>query len=82
LIAAFVIVRTVAAPTYTDAYYHFNAAAQLAGGQGLTDAYLWNYIGAPLSLPAPSHLYWMPFTSITAAAGMWLLNAPGSQGAA
>ncbi|MBE0690743.1 MAG: hypothetical protein IH587_11545, partial [Anaerolineae bacterium] len=82
LIAAFVIVRAIPAPNYTDAYYHYNAATRLASGQGLTDAYLWNYIGAPACLPAPSHLYWMPLTSITAAVGMWLLNAPGDPGAA
>jgi 4-amino-4-deoxy-L-arabinose transferase-like glycosyltransferase len=82
LIIALVLVRIVPAPTFTDAYYYFNAAARLAGGQGLTDAYLWQYIGAPDSLPAPSHLYWMPLTSLTAAAGMALLNAPGSHAAA
>jgi len=82
LIAAFLIVRAIPAPNYTDAYYHYNAATRLASGQGLTDAYLWNYIGAPSGLPAPSHLYWMPLTSITAALGMGLLNAPGDPGAA
>lgn len=82
LVAAFVIVRLVNAPTYTDAYYHFNAAAQVASGNGLTDEYLWNYIGVTDRLPAPSHLYWMPLTSLTAAAGMTLLNAPDSHQAA
>jgi 4-amino-4-deoxy-L-arabinose transferase-like glycosyltransferase len=82
LVCAFVLVRLTPAPTFTDAYYHFNAAVRLASGQGLTDAYLWNYIGARDSLPQPSHLYWMPLTSLTAAAGMTLLNAPGDHGAA
>jgi hypothetical protein len=82
LVIALMLVRLVPAPTFTDAYYHFNAAARLAGGQGLTDAYLWQYIGAPASLPAPSHLYWMPLTSLTAAVGMTLLNAPGNHAAA
>lgn len=82
LIIAFILVRLVPAPTFTDAYYHFNAAHRLASGQGLTDVYLWQYIGAPDTLPAPSHLYWMPFTSLTAAAGMAILNAPGDHGAA
>lgn len=82
LLIAFVLVRLTPAPTFTDAYYHFNAATRLASGQGLTDAYLWNYIGAQDSLPQPSHLYWMPFTSLTAAAGMLILNAPGSHAAA
>ncbi len=86
IIIAFAITRLVNAPSYTDAYYHFNAAARLAAGQGLTDAYLWTYIGAPETLPAsgltPSHLYWMPMTSLMAAAGMKLLNAVGSYSAA
>jgi 4-amino-4-deoxy-L-arabinose transferase-like glycosyltransferase len=82
LLAAVLLVRFTAAPTFTDAYYHFNAASRLASGQGLTDAYLWNYIGAQGQLPQPSHLYWMPLTSLSAAAGMALLNAPHNHGAA
>ncbi|RMF82280.1 MAG: hypothetical protein D6737_02380 [Chloroflexi bacterium] len=75
LIGAFIIVRaTVSQPGYTDAFYHFNAAKQIVSGNGLTDAYLWNYIGVPDELPAPSHLYWMPLTSLSAAAGMWLFG--------
>jgi hypothetical protein len=83
LVAAFVITRGLAAaPGFTDAFYHFNAARQIASGQGFTDHYLWTYIGAPDSLPAPSHLYWMPLTSLAAALGMGLLNAPGDFAAA
>lgn len=72
----------VEAPNYTDAYYHFNAANRLASGQGLTDAYVWTYIGAVDHLPMPSHLYWMPLTSVLAGVGMALLNAPGNYHAA
>ncbi|MFP4322687.1 MAG: hypothetical protein ACLFTK_09550 [Anaerolineales bacterium] len=54
-------------PGYTDAYYYYNAAASLARGAGLTDEYLWMYINAPEALPAESHRYWMPLTSIWAA---------------
>jgi hypothetical protein len=83
IIGAFLITRgLVEKPGFTDVFYHFNAANRLASGQGLTDAYLWTYIGAPDELPAPSHLYWMPLTSLTAAFGMWVLNAPGSYAAA
>ncbi len=57
-------------PGFTDAFYHYNAASRLAAGDGFVDDYLWTFIGAPDSLPAPSHLYWMPGTSIIAAAGM------------
>lgn len=72
----------VAQPSYTDAFYYFNAADRLVRGDGLTDAYLWTYLGQPESLPAPSHLYWMPLTSLLAALGMWLANAPGDYAAA
>lgn len=86
LVVSFAITRLVNAPSYTDAFYHFNAAARLASGQGLTDIYLWTYIGAPERLPesgvTPSHLYWMPMTSLLAALGMKLFNAPGSYAAA
>lgn len=57
-------------PAYTDAYYHYNAAVKLASGEGWVDSYLWVYIGAPDQLPAPSHLYWMPFTSFVAGVSM------------
>ncbi|HLY25684.1 MAG TPA: hypothetical protein VKQ72_05050, partial [Aggregatilineales bacterium] len=62
-------------PGYTDAYYYFNAAERLVRGKGLTDAALWTYLGSPLALPAPSHLYWMPLSSLIAAAGMALFGA-------
>jgi 4-amino-4-deoxy-L-arabinose transferase-like glycosyltransferase len=83
LIGAGIIVRLVGAPNYPDAYYHFNAAARLASGAGLTDTYLWTYIGAPESgVLYPSHLYWMPLTSLIGALGMALSGAPGSHAAA
>ncbi|MEP7287659.1 MAG: hypothetical protein ABI947_18040 [Chloroflexota bacterium] len=62
-------------PGYTDAYYYFNAGQRLAQGKGLTDAALWTYIGAPTSLPAPSHLYWMPMASLVAAVGLFIGDA-------
>ncbi len=83
LIGALLITRgLVQAPGFTDAFYHFNAAQKLAAGQGFTDEYLWIYFGAPDSLPSPSHVYWMPLTSIIAALGMSLFSASGDYGAA
>ncbi len=83
IVGAFLAVYgLVAQPSYPDAFYHFNAANRLVSGQGLTDTYLWTYLYLPESLPAPSHLYWMPLTSLTAAVGMWGLNAPGNYAAA
>jgi hypothetical protein len=87
LVLAFALTRgLVGAPGYTDAFYHFNAAVRLAEGQGFTDAYLWTYFGAPPELPEsgvfPSHLYWMPMTSVLAALGIRVLNVPGDYAAA
>lgn len=78
LVGAFLITRWTVAPNYTDAYYHLNAANRLASGQGLTDAYVWTYVGALDHLPMPSHLYWMPLTSFLAGVSMMLFNAPGN----
>jgi hypothetical protein len=81
LIGAFLIVRLIGAPTFTDAYYHFNGGVRLASGVGFTEPYLWNYIGAPDALPPsgvfPSHTYWMPLTSILASIFMALFGTPG-----
>ena len=69
----------ISRPGYMDAYYYFGGALQLARGKGFTEPYLWNYLQpAPIgALPEaggaegerefPSHLYWMPLTSIVAA---------------
>jgi hypothetical protein len=54
-------------PTYMDAYYYFDGALRLARGLGFTEPYLWNYLDPVLRLPHPSHLYWMPLTSLAAA---------------
>ena len=61
-------------PTYFDSFYYFNAAESLAGGHGLTDQVLWNYLDDPAGLPRPSHLYWMPLASLIGAAGIRLLG--------
>ena len=70
--------RFIPQPGYTDAYYYFGDARQLAGGQGFTEPYLWNYLGTPRAPDPgaplwPSHLYWMPLVSIVAAP--WLAAA-------
>jgi 4-amino-4-deoxy-L-arabinose transferase-like glycosyltransferase len=57
-------------PRYTDDSYYFGGALRLAEGQGFTEPYFWNYVGSPAFLPQPSHLYWMPLTSIVAAVSM------------
>ncbi len=62
-------------PGYMDADYYFNGAVRLARGFGFTEPYVWNYFSPVRALPAPSHLYWMPLTSLAAAPAVWLAEA-------
>lgn len=80
LISAWSVPFFNGSPAYTDAFYHYNGAKRLAEGDGFVEDYLWTYQGAPASLPAPSHLYWMPGTSIIASLGMRVFGS--SYGAA
>ncbi len=61
-------------PGYLDSDYYFAGGVQLAQGKGFTEPYLWNYLDDPQGLPHPSHGYWMPLSSILAAAGLWLTH--------
>ena len=72
LVVNLLAARAITHPGYMDAYYYFGDAKQLAHGQGFSELYLWNYLGAGLpgmdtTPPWPSHLYWMPLTSMVAA---------------
>lgn len=58
-----------AQPGYMDAYYHYHVAQNLLDGRGLVADVLWNYLGLPRTVPAPSHGYWQPLTAVVAAAG-------------
>jgi len=62
----------VRSPGYMDADYYAANATEIVRGHGLRESFLWNYLDNPTGLPHPSHLYWMPLTSIVAAAGMAL----------
>lgn len=64
----------IRAPGYVDDAYYYGGALRLAQGYGFTEPYLWNYLGSPQSLPQPSHLYWMPLTSIVAASSMLIFG--------
>jgi len=59
-------------PGYLDSDYYFAGGVQLAQGKGFSEPYLWNYLDDPQGLPHPSHGYWLPLSSIIAAAGLWL----------
>jgi hypothetical protein len=69
------IVRWLAAlpqqqPNYMDAAYYYVNALNLWQGRGFVEDFIWTYLGNPATVPHPSHLYWMPFTSILAWLGM------------
>ena len=64
-------------PGYTDAYYYFVAARRLAGGQGLTVDFIWNFVDTPglAALPAPALRFWMPLATAIQGAGIALFGA-------
>lgn len=62
-------------PAYFDAYYYTTNAQRLAGGYGFTEEIVWQYLDRPQGLPTPSHTYWMPLTSMIAAAGYALSDS-------
>jgi len=67
LLARVVVAAFQVQPGYMDAYYTTVGAQRLAEGYGFTEPYVWNYLDNPATLPHPSHLYWMPLTSLVAA---------------
>ena len=77
LFALALLIRLLAAwpqeqPNYMDAAYYYVNGVNLAQGRGFVQDFLWNYLNDPGPPPQPSHLYWMPLTSMLAAAGMLL----------
>jgi hypothetical protein len=69
----------LAQPAYMDAYYYANNGRRLAQGHGFSELVIWHYLDAPAGLPAPSHTYWRPLSSLLAALGY--LVSPTFRGA-
>ncbi|HEY9076954.1 MAG TPA: hypothetical protein VIO61_10490 [Anaerolineaceae bacterium] len=59
-------------PGYMDADYYYVTGRELFRGNGFSEPFLWNYLSSPNRLPAVSHTYWMPLSSLIVAAGMLL----------
>lgn len=53
-------------PGYMDAYYYYVGATSLYRSLGFNDPFIWNYLDDPAGIPHPSHLYWMPLSSVLA----------------
>lgn len=51
-------------PGYMDAAYYVDGGLSLYAGRGFNDPFIWNYLDDPAAIPHPSHLYWMPLSSI------------------
>src|SRR5258708_7328755 len=59
LVGALLLFRAASAlvvfqPGYTDAYYYADVAQRLAGGQGLTAGFIWNFLEAPFGCAVPA----------------------------
>ena len=74
LLVAFAMAAFVRVPGYMDAEYYYATSTQLAQGRGFVEPFLWNYLDDPAGLPHASHLYWMPLSSLLAAAGQALFG--------
>jgi 4-amino-4-deoxy-L-arabinose transferase-like glycosyltransferase len=57
-----------------DAAYYVDGALSLYEGNGFTLPLIWNYVEGPGGIPHPSHLYWMPLSSILAYLSFLLLG--------
>jgi hypothetical protein len=62
-------------PTYMDAAYYTTNGQRLAAGQGWTEMVIWQFLDRPAGFPTPSHSYWMPLSSLLAAAGYRLVGS-------
>lgn len=79
LAAVALIVRLAAAvligqPGYTDAFYYYDVAANLAAGRGFVEDFIWNYLRPVAGLPQPSNGYWPPLVSVTIAPFLMLFG--------
>jgi hypothetical protein len=80
LVGCALVVRLLTAlplqqPGYMDAYYYYETAQSLYRGDGFNEDFLWNYLDDPAGLPHPSHLYWMPLTSLLVWPAFAILSA-------
>lgn len=59
-------------PGYMDAEYYFGQGIRLVEHKDLVEPFIWNYLNNPLSVSSPGFAFWLPGTSIFAAAGLWI----------
>ena len=64
----------IQSPGYMDADYYFATGQVLSRGRGFIEPFIWNYLDDPSGISHPSHLYWLPLTSLIAALPMTFLG--------
>ena len=64
LLVRVLVALPVRRPETMDAAYYVDGALSLYQGRGFNDPFIWNYLDDPDDIPHPSHLYWMPLSSI------------------
>jgi 4-amino-4-deoxy-L-arabinose transferase-like glycosyltransferase len=62
-------------PGTMDSHYYYGGGQSLLENRAFIEPYIWNYLDPVPSLPAPSHLYWMPLPSILVAGSQALLGS-------
>ncbi|MFO8037144.1 MAG: hypothetical protein R6U57_11010 [Anaerolineales bacterium] len=80
LISASIVGLTSAfqeAPGYMDADYYYATALRIVNGKGMTEPFLWNYLGEFDHVIHPSHAYWPPLVTWISALGMTVLGRGG-----
>jgi hypothetical protein len=63
------------APGYTDADYYYATGLRVVNGKGMTEPFLWHFLGDFPSIVHPSHSFWMPLSTWIAAGGMTAAGA-------
>ncbi len=72
LVLAGLVVYTVTSwpisqPGTMDSHYYYGGGRSLLEFRAFVEPYIWNYLDDPAPLPTPSHLYWMPLSSMLVA---------------
>jgi hypothetical protein len=74
-----VIVYTFAAiwielPGYMDAEYYYGQAVHIFQNRSFDEEFIWNYLNNPAGIPVAGFSFWLPFSSILAAMGLFLFG--------
>lgn len=63
-------------PGYMDAEYYYGQGIRMAEHHDLQEFFIWNFLNDPKEIPAPGFGFWLPFTSMLAAIGIFIFRSP------